>query len=631
MSINYGQYVVPDPDTCVNLAVGQPSNEMLPLQIFNDALINLSKDTNTSLLQYGSIEGYTEFRQCLAHFLEKRYTTLHKLKPNEIFLPASVSIDHNNLFVTTGITGGLSLLLSILSQSGDTIFCEDPTYFIALNIFKDFKLNIKPIKMLDTGLDIEELENKLKEESGERVFLYTIPMFQNPTGINMSDYTQNKLVELLYQYPNLVVFSDEVYQFLAFDGKVHTQSLKYKHDNIISLGSFSKIFAPALRLGWIHSSQKYINLLKTSGQMDSGGCVNPIMCAVMHKLIQNNKLDEVIKFWQNFLHDNCAELTKQLNEKHVMYCADLVEPKGGYFLWLKLHNNMSGQELEKKCMDYEIKFHHGNKFSISKTCENYIRLSFSWYNNNNLVELFGKTAYEKASASLIDLINDTYLASSYNNKLNVLIHGHNGKLGKLIVEKIKNLENDNDIVYAGFIGKEKLINFNPITRYVIVDVTSDKGTEDLLNCLITKKYYYPLIIGSTGDLPHNLIEKYSKRAPVGVSSNFSQGVKIVSDMLKIIDASKWNIDIEETHHIHKKDKPSGTAKTLANIIEYPIENIISVREGECVGKHIIKLNTNNEEITITHLAKDRRLFADGAYEWIKFIEKQKNAIFYNIE
>lgn len=592
-SIQYGQYTVPDSEVCVNFGAGQPCSKYLPLDCFNNALKELTKNTNNSLLQYGAIKGYSNFRTILAEFLQPFYSNTY--------------VDPEELLITQGVTGALTLLLSTLVKdySKCIIFCEDPTYFLALNIFKDFKLKVECIDMQSDGLNTNTLDMKLKEYTEKfpdyQFFLYTIPVYNNPTGITMSNEKRLKLKQIANKYPNFVVFADEVYQLLNFSTEEEEyMPLAYWHDNFISIGSMSKIFAPAVRLGWIQADKKFITELENSGQLDSGGCVNPIGCAIMEQIIKNGSLYLVKEFWQDFLERNCNKLYDCLMETFGDEI-EIVKPKGGYFLWCKLKYNFYSMEtISKKMEDYKVKFHYGNKFSSSKMYGSYFRLSFSWYENEDI----------KIGVSRLKELFDSF------NKKQVKILGHTGKLGKLI---IKELEKNDKLTFAGGIGRDIDIQDLFSVNSIIIDVSRPEATRKLLEKLIEENKTIPLIIGTTGDLPMDLIEEYSKMAIVAISSNFSKGIEQMKKIINSIDKSMWNASIKEIHHIHKVDKPSGTAKTLAH--EYGnIENekIISIREGENYGTHELLLDSDSEQIIITHIAKSRNLFAEGAIRWLEY-------------
>ena len=213
--------------------------------------------------------------------------------------------------------------------------------------------------------------------------------------------------------------------------------------------------------------------------------------------------------------------------------------------------------------------------------------------------------------------------------LNLIIHGHTGKLGKKI---INNLDKNLNINYIGFINtRDENFDYSILKKpnLVIVDVTIDIACRNLLTILISKQIYVPLIIGTTGDLPINLIEEYSIHSPVAQISNFSDGITSILNILPQINIPSSKIQIYETHHIHKKDGPSGTAKTLADKINLSHSELFYAREGEIYGIHEVKYETPYEIITIKHEVKDPNIFAIGCLKWIEKISKLSNGYYKN--
>jgi len=594
-NINYGQYVVSDANMCVNLGVGQPRNDLLPLEEFNEALVQISKKTNCSLLQYGKIDGYDDFRQCLADFLSVQY---------------KFEVDKNELLVTNGITGALSMLISLFQGINTKIVCEDPTYFLALNIFKDFGFSdIIKIKTDEQGVCIEDLD-KIQVKPDETYLMYLIPFNQNPSSVTISESRIKKLVSFLDSNPNFIVFSDEVYNLLSFDGVVNTPLYKY-HPNIISMNSFSKIFAPALRLGWLSCSPTFMTKIKNSGQLDSSGCVNPISCAIMHELIVGEALEKSINKWRLVLKTNFEMLYTLLMDKVGEYIVDISKPSGGYFIWLKLKYNTG--ELNKIMEKYKIKFHHGKKFSSQPDAEYCLRLSFSWYMKDDYSIFVDR----------FKLMLDDFKEKS---KPKVHMLGHSGKLGKLIVN---DLSKSSTLTYAGGLGRDiNLDMINLESNNIIVDVSSPEGTVSLISKLMEKNIHFPIVIGTTGNLPVELIKAYSTTSPVFVCSNFSMGISQFKKILDVLDKTMWKASMTEKHHVHKKDVPSGTAKTLVNLYNkgsefIKLEDVVSIREGEIVGEHELVLEGFGETLKISHIANSRELFASGCVKLIERIVAKK--------
>jgi 2-aminoadipate transaminase len=624
--VNYGQYIVPTPESCVNLAVGQPQNDLLPLEEFNLALKSLGSKTNNSILQYGKIQGYDMFRECLVKFLTEQF---------------KVSISKESTIITNGITGALSLLISLFKREKTKVICENPTYFLALNIFRDFGFtndDIININMVEdgenVGIDMDYLL-KMNLDKDYRYLFYLIPFNQNPTSYSLSDTSKEKLIEFLNKNPNVIVFSDEVYSLLSWDDKTNIP-LFLSHPNIISLNSFSKIFAPALRLGWLNASGTILDKISNCGQLDSSGCLNPISCAIMHELIESKSLLKSILGWRATLKTNCMDLCKYLMEKGSKHIDHFTIPTGGYFLWVKM--KYSTEILSKLMEKYKIKFHFGSKFysNIESNGQYYLRLSYSWYKSSDY-ELFVDRFIK-----MLDDFNDIKIISDIKNtdcidQTSVYVLGHNGRLGKLIVEELVSNQEKTNIKYCGHIDRSmnltEIFNSETKGKKIIVDVSSIEGTLHLVTELLKNKSI-PLIIGTTGhdEKTLELIKKYSQTAPVFLCSNFSVGINQFKKIIGSIDDKDkefWKVKLTEHHHTNKKDSPSGTAKTLMKTYNkdkefIKVKDIEAKRYGspdEVFGYHKLTLETDEEIIEISHTAKNRKVFSCGCVRLIKVIDK----------
>ena len=218
---------------------------------------------------------------------------------------------------------------------------------------------------------------------------------------------------------------------------------------------------------------------------------------------------------------------------------------------------------------------------------NCIRISFSYYSYNDLI-----VGLER----LMDCI------VKYNS-INIKIMGSNGKLGSLIKKEILNIK---DFNYMGDIKRTySNADFDGLIPYntVLIDVSSNEGTHDLLVFLMAHKLYYPVIVGTTG-ISQNTIEVmkvYSGLAPIAHITNFSEGIPLIRQFAKLFDSltSEWKFAMTDIHHVHKKYDPSEISKTIKNEIvrETPIE---SIRTGEVIGEHVLELTNGSEVIKIIH-------------------------------
>ncbi|MGW8188208.1 MAG: aminotransferase class I/II-fold pyridoxal phosphate-dependent enzyme, partial [Desulfobacterales bacterium] len=153
-------------DEIIDLGVGQPDPSLLPLAVLNQAAMHRLSQPDASLLQYGMEQGNEYFRRSLAQFIGDGY---------------GMSVDPDRLFITAGASSGLDLVCARFTNPGDTVFVEEPTYFLALRLFADRGLNVVGLPTDENGLVVEALEEKLAEI--RPAFFYTVPTFHNPSGV----------------------------------------------------------------------------------------------------------------------------------------------------------------------------------------------------------------------------------------------------------------------------------------------------------------------------------------------------------------------------------------------------------------------------------------------------------------
>ncbi|MGB5749525.1 MAG: PLP-dependent aminotransferase family protein, partial [Desulfobacterales bacterium] len=184
------------PPEMIDFGVGQPSPALLPLALLKEAAARRLDENDPSFLAYGTNQGDGYFRAELADYLNEHYHIL---------------VDADQLFVTSGASMGLDLLCTLFARPGDTIFVEEPSYFLALRIFTDHHLKIISLPMDAGGLNIGVLEEKLIRH--QPVFLYTIPTFHNPFSVTLGAERRKQLVELSRRH-NFLIIADEVYHLL---------------------------------------------------------------------------------------------------------------------------------------------------------------------------------------------------------------------------------------------------------------------------------------------------------------------------------------------------------------------------------------------------------------------------------
>lgn len=262
--------------------------------------MDFEKQNNSFLFQYGPTAGQDDFREALATFLSDNYGSLVKA---------------SNLILTAGASNGMHLLWTLLLHPTSLVIVDEVTYMIALESLANFPgFKVVSCPLLDDGPDLNALEEillshgmdeKVQTATRYHCMYYTIPAFHNPTGIIFSEKKCRDLVGLSRRL-NFLVACDDVYNLLA-EGKAQVPRLialdstddEMNKGTVISNGSFSKIFAPGVRVGWIECPVWINKVLQGSGILKSGGAVNNYTSGIMATIMQSGQMQKTLDYYKS--------------------------------------------------------------------------------------------------------------------------------------------------------------------------------------------------------------------------------------------------------------------------------------------------------------------------------------------
>lgn len=356
------------PAGVINLGLGQPSPRLLPLaEIGRAAQVQLAGDGDPLVLQYGAVLGDPEFRRSLARWLSDEYQ--HPVAAEQ-------------LMVTAGTSSALTFVSQMFAAPGATVVSEDPTYFLAHGVFRSSGLSVRGVPIDDGGLDLDALERLLV--GGLRpAFVYVIPAFQNPTGACLQPERARALVELAERH-DFLILADEPYVPLHYRDARPGSMMRYDEGRgrVLSLGSFSKLIGPGLRLGWAHAEPKLIERLSMHGSLRSGGCFNPVVAHIVQHTIDSGFLTAHVEQLRAVFGARAAALTDALHE-HIP-SARFTPPTGGYFCWVDLGTDVDSEALLEHAAD--LRFIPGRRCAVELELDSFVRLSFSFYEDHELVE-----------------------------------------------------------------------------------------------------------------------------------------------------------------------------------------------------------------------------------------------------
>lgn len=368
------------PPGFIDLGAGFPASDLLPVEMMQRAAIHRFGTGERDFLQYGIEAGAPALRWELAALLSRHY---HSAASPDLSLP--LPIDFDSLLISNGVSQALDMICARMTEPGDTIVVEDPTYFLALRIFADHRLRVLSVPVDTDGMQIDALETLLVNEHPRLV--YTIPAYQNPAGATLTFERRQRLVELAERH-GFVVVADEVYHLLGFtDDSPPPLAAWSETPHVLSLGSFSKILAPGLRLGWVQGHESHLRRLAGSGMLDSGGGLNPYTGAMVQSALECNLVEPWLANLRRIYARRSAALVGAVQASNLlsgMNATAFVTPRGGYFQWLHLPG-IDTVLLQEIAASELVGFRAGALFSPQGGQNTWLRLCHVYYDETELV------------------------------------------------------------------------------------------------------------------------------------------------------------------------------------------------------------------------------------------------------
>jgi 2-aminoadipate transaminase len=365
----------------ISLAGGLPDPSVFPLERIRESMDRVLADEGAAALNYGPNPGFTRLREWIAE----------RMKAKE-----SVSLSLENILVTSGGIEALNLVSMATLDSGDTVLVESPTYLAALHVLRSYQATIESVPIDDDGLDPAALDEKLKELSrdGRRPrFLYVIPSFQNPSGATWSEERRRKIVALCEE-ASVPIVEDNAYAELSYDGPREPSLKSISPEGVVFIHTFSKIFGPGARLGWVAASPELIEKLGLC-KLGTDQCANTLTQRLVYDYGRRGYIEDQIEA-ATAIYRRKRDAMERAMKRHFPEGASFAHARGGFFVWARLPEGVDSEELLPRAIEQEkVAFVAGPPFFVDGAQgagKRFMRLSFSYVPEDRIDEGIARLA-----------------------------------------------------------------------------------------------------------------------------------------------------------------------------------------------------------------------------------------------
>ena len=362
--------VTAQPDI-ISLAGGLPDTSTFPAEDLAALMAHVAVDSAAQALQYGPTEGLDELKGCIVEVMEAE----------------GMSVERDDILVTTGGQQVIDLVCKTLLDPGDVVIAEAPTYPGAVPVFGSYQADVVQIEMDDDGMRIDLMEealDRLEAEGRVPKFIYTVPSFQNPAGVTLSLERRRQLVAVAKQR-ELLVLEDNPYGLLRYEGE--PQPTLFALDGgeyVIYLGTFSKILSPGLRLGWTVAPRPVLDKMNL-GKQGADLCSSPLTQYFVSAYFAERD-------WRRYLGD-LVEIYRRRRDtmldalaEHLPAEATWTRPQGGLFIWATLPDYIDTTDLLARALRDKVAFVPGRAAYLDGRGGSSLRLNFSGVGEDEIRE-----------------------------------------------------------------------------------------------------------------------------------------------------------------------------------------------------------------------------------------------------
>jgi len=356
----------------ISFAGGLPAPELFPIEEIKNVNRIVLEEDGQKALQYSTTEGYRPLREWVSERMNKKFGT---------------SFECDNILITHGSQQALDLSGKVFLDEGDTVLCESPTYLAAISAFRAYGCRFAEVPTDGGGMVVSELEKQLQNHP-EAKLIYVIPDFQNPTGRTWTLERRRKLADLSAEY-NVAVLEDNPYGELRYYGESLPSVKSFdRAGNVLYTGTFSKIFCPGYRIGWVAGEKdiirKYV-LVKQSADLQC----NTIAQMEIAKYLELYDIDKHIEKIRG-IYKKRRDLAIDTMSEVFPATVAFTRPQGGLFIWVELPPDVNAVHVLEKCLEKNVAFVPGGSFFSNGGNENTFRINFSNMRPDRIKEGLGR-------------------------------------------------------------------------------------------------------------------------------------------------------------------------------------------------------------------------------------------------
>ncbi len=352
-----------DNDSVISFAGGLPNAEYFPDQALAELASNIMTERPQDVLQYGQTEGEIELRQ----HISDQYRLRHQ-----------IDVPVENILITNGSQQAFDLIGKVLLDEGDRVIIESPGYLGAIQSLMIYQPQFLPVAIEQNGLNLDAFETAL---SANPKLVYSVPNFQNPTGFSYDAETRETMASQIRNRPCLII-EDDPYGDIRFEGQPAPSFYHYLPEQTLLLGSFSKIIAPGLRVGWMVAPpaimQKLI-IAKQAADLHTSRLSQHLILA----FLRDDRFEPHLQRLCNAYDQRCQLMGDKLDE---LFGSDVrrSRPQGGMFMWLEFAKQFDTMELFREASELGVVFVPGQPFYTDQDSNHCARLNFSCSSLNQI-------------------------------------------------------------------------------------------------------------------------------------------------------------------------------------------------------------------------------------------------------